>query len=94
MEFLIVPFIFGVALLLLGIGKFIGGKDIGTSCSSSKHLVAKDHDDTSCEGCSNEDVKFYIDKEDPGFDNVAKLGYAKREKRFIAKLDFKPGRFK
>ncbi len=94
MEFLIVPFIFGVALLLLGIGKFIGGKDIGTSCSSSKHLVAKDHDDTSCEGCSNEDVKFYIDKEDPGFDNVAKLGYAKRGKRFIEKLDFKPDRFK
>lgn len=94
MEFLIVPFIFGAAFLLLGLGRFIGGKEIGTSCSSSKHIVTKDHDDTSCGACSNEDVKFYIDKEDPGFEKVASLGYTQRDKRFIDKLDFKPERFK
>ena len=93
MEFIFVPFIFGTAFVLLGIGKFIGGKDISTSCSSSKHIVAKGDDDTSCGACSNEDVKFYVDKEDPGFDKVASLGYAGRENRFIEKLDFKPDRF-
>lgn len=94
MEFLIVPLIFGVAFFLLGIGKFIGGKDLGTSCSTSKNLAEHHgHDDASCGACSNEDVKFYISKDDPGFEKVASLGYPNREKRFIDKLDFKPDRF-
>ena len=93
MEFLIVPLIFGAAVLLLGFGKFIGGKELGNSCSSSKHLAAKGHDDASCGACTNEDVKFYLSKDDPGFEKVASLGYPNRKKRFIDKLDFKPDRF-
>lgn len=92
MEFLIVPVIFGIAFALLGIGKFMGGKDLGSSCSSSKALAEKGHTD-ACGACANEDVKFYLDKEDPGFNNVARLGYPNRKKRFIDKLDFKPDRF-
>jgi hypothetical protein len=93
MEFLIVPFIFGIALALLGIGKFIGNKDLGTSCSAGKALADKGHDEASCGACSNEDVRFYLNKEDPGFDKVASLGYPNRKKRFIDKLDFNPDRF-
>ena len=93
MEFLIVPLIFGAALALLGIGKFIGGKELGTSCSSSKALADKGHDEASCGACSNEDVKFFLNKEDAGFDKVASLGYPNRKKRFIDKLDFNPDRF-
>jgi len=93
MEFLIVPFILGAAFFLLGIGKFIGGKNLSTSCSSTKHIPGLDHDKESC-GCKEDDVNFYIDKDDPGFDRVAQLGYPNRKKRFIDKLDFKPDRFK
>lgn len=92
MEFLLVPFIFGIAFALLGIGKFIGDKNLSSSCSSSKALAEKGHSD-ACGACSNEDVKFYLDKNDPGFDKVASLGYPNRDKRFIDKLDFKPDRF-
>ncbi len=94
MEFLIVPVLFGGAIFLLGIGKFIGGKDLNSSCSSGDHLKDYGHADASCGACDNEDVKFYISKEDPGFDRVASLGYPNRDKRFIDKLDFKPDRFK
>lgn len=94
MEFLFVPIIFGIAFFFLGIGKFIAGNDLSTSCSSSKHLAKHGHDSECHGGCDNEDVKFYIDKEDPGFEKVATLGYPNREKRFIDKLDFKPERFK
>ena len=93
MEFLIVPFIFGAAFLLLGIGKFIGNKNLSTSCSSTEHIPGLDHDEESC-GCKQDDVNFYIDKADPGFDRVAQLGYPNRKNRFIDKLDFNPDRFK
>jgi hypothetical protein len=91
MEFLIVPLFFGVALLMLSIGKFFGEKrGINTSCNSGKNI---DKVDASCGACSNEDLKFYKSKDDPGFENVAKLGYPRRNKRFVAKHDFKPDRF-
>lgn len=91
MEFLFVPVVFGFALLLLSLGKFMGKKqDVGTSCSASKNL---DGEHTSCGACSNEDLKFYKSKDDPGFSNVAKLGYPRRNKRFVDKHDFKPERF-
>ncbi|KAA3612999.1 MAG: hypothetical protein D8M58_11860 [Calditrichaeota bacterium] len=93
MEFIIVPLIFGVALFLLGVGKFIGGKSLSASCSSTDHIPGLAHDEENC-GCKKDDVNFYIDKEDPGFDRVAQLGYPNRKKRFIDKLDFKPDRFK
>ena len=92
MEFLLVPIIFAGALILLGIGKIFGDKQLQNSCAAGKHVHAGDHDDASC-GCSNEDVKFYLSKEDPGLDKVASLGYPNRKKRFIDKLDFKPDRF-
>lgn len=88
MEFLIVPLFFGVALLLLSIGKFFGKKHgVQHSCSANKEIGV------SCGSCSNEDLKFYKSKDDPGFGNVAKLGYPRREKRFVDKHDFKPERF-
>ena len=93
MEFLIVPLIFGAAVVLLAIGKFVGGKELGSSCSSTKALADKGHDEAACGACTNEDVKFYLDKNDPGFDKVAQLGYPNRKKRFIDKLDFNPDRF-
>ena len=75
-------------MLLLSVGKFFGKKHgVQHSCS------AKEIDGTSCGACSDEDLKFYKSKDDPGFINVAKLGYPRRNKRFIAKHDFKPERF-
>ncbi|RMH60455.1 MAG: hypothetical protein D6677_13720 [Calditrichaeota bacterium] len=94
MEFLLVPLFFGAAVTLLGLGKLLGGRELGSSCSSGVHLKEHGHDDATCGACSNEDVKFYVSREDPGFDRVAQLGYPNREKRFIDKLDFKPERFK
>ncbi len=94
MEFLLVPLIFGTAFVLLSIGKIITGKQISGSCSAGASLKEHGHEDASCGSCSNEDVKFYLSKDDPGFDKVASLGYPNREKRFIDKLDFKPDRFK
>ncbi len=94
MEFLLVPLFFAAALILLNIGKFIGGRQLQNSCSAGKHLHQKGHDDASCGACDNEDVKFYLSKDDDGLDKVASLGYPGRDKRFIDKLDFKPDRFK
>ncbi len=94
MEFLLVPLVFGTAFVLLSIGKIINGKQISGSCQAGATLKEHGHDDASCGACDNEDVKFYLDKDDPGFDKVASLGYPNREKRFIDKLDFKPLRFK
>ncbi|MBD3223933.1 MAG: hypothetical protein GF313_04340 [Caldithrix sp.] len=91
MEFLFVPIIFGSALVLLSIGRFIGKKhEIHTSCSAGRNINGVD---ASCGACSNEDIKFYKSKNDPGFENVAKLGNPTRNKRFIDKLHFRPERF-
>lgn len=89
MEFLVVPLIFGIALFLLSIGKFFGKKQgVQHSCSSKKNIEG-----ASCGACSTEDIKFYKSEDDPGFKNVAKLGYPRRDKRFVDKHDFKPDRF-
>jgi len=89
MEFLIVPLFFGIALLMLSLGKFFGKKQgVRHSCSASRHI-----EDASCGACSDEHIRFYKSKDDPGFENVAKLGYPRREKRFVGKHDFKPERF-
>jgi hypothetical protein len=89
MEFIIVPLFFGVALFLLSVGKFFGKKQgVQHSCSSKKNIEG-----ASCGACSDEDLKFYKSKDDPGFGNVAKLGYPRRNKRFVDKHDFKPERF-
>jgi len=91
MEFLIVPVIFGLALFLLSLGKFMGKKQgVHTSCNANKNLEGED---ASCGACADEDLKFYKSKDDPGFSNVAKLGYPRRNKRFVDKHDFKPERF-
>lgn len=90
MEFIIVPLIFGSALALLSLGKFIGKKEgIHTSCRAGHNIEGAD----SCGACSNEDIKFYKSKDDPGFENVAKLGNPNRNKRFIDQLHFRPERF-
>ena len=89
MKFIVVPIFFGIALLLLSIGKFFGKKQgVQHSCSSTKNI-----DSASCGACGDEDLKFYKSKDDPGLGNVAKLGYPRRNKRFVAKHDFKPERF-
>ncbi|MGD9899643.1 MAG: hypothetical protein AB7T22_11025 [Calditrichaceae bacterium] len=89
MEFLLVPIIFAVALLLLSLGKLMGGKEVHTSCSAGSHIEGVD----ACGSCDTESVKFYTSEKDPGFENVAKLGNPNRKTRFIDKLDFKPERF-
>ena len=87
MQFILVPIIFGLAFLLLGLGKLLGRKDSLHSCSS-------DGDGEECSTCASFDVEFYQSKDDPGFTNVAQLGNPNRKNRFVEELDFKPERFK
>lgn len=89
MEFLIVPLFFGAALLLLSIGKFFGKKQgIHRCCGTGKHIEG-----ASCGACSNEDININKTKDASGLSNVARLGYPRREKRFVNQHDFKPERF-
>jgi len=87
MEFLLVLLFFGLALLLLALGKLLGGKHEYHTCNS-------ENEDEDCAACNSIDTEFYLSKDDPGFSNVAQLGNPNRKNRFIDKLDFKPERFK
>ncbi len=87
MQFILVPVIFGLAFLLLALGKLLGRKDNLHSCSSGT-------DGEGCATCASADMEFYQSKDDPGFANVAQLGNPNRKNRFVEELDFKPERFK
>ncbi len=87
MEFLLVPIIFALALIMLSIGKLLGKDKELHSCKGGDG-------DSECTTCANPDMDFNNSKDDPGFSNVAKLGDPNRKTRFIDKLDFKPERFK
>jgi len=87
MQFILVPIIFALAILLLSLGKLLGRKDSLHSCSGGE-------DGDECTTCASVDIGFYQSKDDPGFSNVAQLGNPNRKNRFIEELDFKPERFK
>ena len=92
MEFLLVPVLFGLALLLLGIGKLFGRKGVNSSCHAGDDIDGVD----SCETCAhdNNELKLPIGKDEDGLENVAKLGNPKRHRPFSDKFDFRPERFK
>jgi hypothetical protein len=82
MEFLIVPFIFGTALLLLSVGKFFGKKEgVQMSCSASKKIHSGPAE--SCATCACEEAKFKSVSDEEGFSDVARLGYPNRKSRFL-----------
>jgi hypothetical protein len=88
MEFLIVPILFGIALILLSIGKLFGRPGIKEGCKPGHNL----NEVGSCGACSPNDLKLPLDKDDAGLENVAKLGNPNRNRRFSAKFDFRPER--
>ncbi len=92
-EFLLTLILFTLSFVLFSVGRFFGRKQVHTACGGAGKKI-KDIGST-CGACNAiEELKFYKDKTDPGFENVARLGYPNRDKRFIDKLDFKPERFK
>ena len=94
MEFVLTLVLFSLSFLLFSIGRLMGRKQVRTSCGGGTGKKIKDIGAT-CGACNAfDELKFYKDKEDPGFENIARLGYPNRDKRFIDKLDFKPERFK
>ena len=86
-EFIIVPLLFGLAMLLLSLGKIFDNEKELHSCKGGSEA------DSACGSCISDEFKTYKDKTDPGFENVAKLGNPNRNRRFIDKIDFKPERF-
>ena len=86
MEFLLVPLIIGLALVLLSVGKIFGRENELHSC--------KGEEEDDCLSCATSDKQEILSPDDPGFKNVAKLGNPNRKNRFIDKLDFRPERFK
>lgn len=83
-EFIIVPVIFGIALLLLSLGKLLGKEQEFHSCGTGA-------DSEECATCAVPDMenaaKF---KDESGLTNVAQLGNPNRKNRFIDRLDFRP----
>jgi len=92
MEFLLVPVLFGLALLLLSIGKLFGRKGVHGSCKAGEDIDGVD----SCEVCGhdNNELKLPIGKDEDGMENVAKLSNPNRHRPFSDKFDFRPERFK
>jgi hypothetical protein len=88
MEFIIVPIIFGLAIILLSIGKLLGRKGIQEGCKAGEEIENVD----GCGSCSIGVEKYMVD--DSGLNKVAQLGNPNRDKRFIDKLDFKPAKIK
>lgn len=84
-QFIIVPIIFGIALLLLSLGKLLGSKhEIHTSCSGEE----------DCDTCAVSEMEKEAGINDPaGLGNVAQLGNPNRKNRFIDQLDFRPEKF-
>lgn len=82
MEFLIVPFIFGTALLLLSVGKFFGKKEgVQMSCSASKKIHSGPAQ--SCVTCACEAARYQPINDEEGLTEIARLGYPNRKSRFI-----------
>lgn len=90
MEFLFVPIIFAIALLLLSLGKLFGGKEIHGSCKGRKSAHGED---LSCGACSGKDKKISQADDKAGLQNIAKLGYPSRKQPYNEKADFKPEQF-
>ncbi len=86
MELLLVPVIFGAALLLLSLGRLLGHKQIESTCSAGSKIDGVD----SCASCSTKTDDVLQDE--AGLKNVAELGNPNRKHIFIDKLDFKPER--
>ena len=86
MEFLLVPLIIGLTLILLSIGKILGKETDLHSC--------KGEGDEDCQNCAAPDKEEILSPDDPGFKNVAELGNPNRKQRFIDRLGFRPERFK
>jgi len=81
-QFIIVPIVFGIALLLLSLGKLLGSKhEVHTSCST----------EDDCDTCAVSEMEKESGIDDPaGLTNVAQLGNPNRKNRFIEQLDFHP----
>ena len=87
MEFILVLVLFSAALLMLGIGQLLGGKQIHGSCKSHKSINGVN---VSCGACSTKDTKLDPKVDKAGLEHIAKLGYPSRKRPFLQSVDFKP----
>ena len=86
MEFILVPVIFAIALLLLSLGKLLGKDQEFHTCSSEGE---------DCETCATNDLDIgFHSIDEAGLSNVAQLGNPNRKNRFIDTLDFRPDKIK